>query len=755
MSPRFARAFTRSGRSVGGRVAWLGAFGAMALVGALVSLEATAPTQAWRRVDEPLFRSTQTNSYVNAVEPGEAPGAWLAGGYTVEPDGVRSPTVWSSPNGQAWEATALPVETSWRSSARVLGLARLDDVVVALGGVPGVEGDEEPVAWRLDVGGAWSVVAGGSGFTFGGPGVQTVGTLGSGPRGFFLVATEKNDDGNTLAVWHSADGASWRRTRTDEPAAPPDLVVADVAVGVAGAVFVGWATFDNGDFDGRTWFSDGFEWHQVLKPALLTGGRALVSTAAVLRDGFVVTAATMSGSLGEPETLVLVSDEGLEWTLAESSSLDPPDPELALVEAVASDGSQLYRVVRDRFGARLWSSVDAVTWTEEHLPDEMATVTDILTEPIQMGVSDGTVLVALPGLNQVAMWLREPGGRWSEVSSTSDAFPIPASIVELTDIAESNGVLAVLGNQSQITSTGSPVSKATFWWSEDGQSWTSGSVGDDPSLIELEALIADGSGFTAVGVALVDGDPRALLWQSADGRSWTSRELDPATSRGAAIVRGTDRTVVVGSVIEDGVVGAAAWMSKDGRSWNRTVLGGGNASGLCTNNGLWLVVGQDSQGAAAVWESEDGQLWRSATAPVEGGVLADCALSANGTAVVIGAGLLQEALVWSRSDGGWDLVDDIFALKGPPPTVYDIMATDGGFVVTGGESQSGQLDLGVWTSSDGRAWTRSVESGPLFYEVGLQEGRSIVVSGDNAFIVGHDGLGGGIWQGPKPTLGPR
>lgn len=735
-----------------GRLAWFAALGAVALVVGSVAFAPARPT-AWARVDEPSFRATQSNFYVTDIESGEAPGSWLVGGYTVSPDGTRFPTVWSSPDGYSWDAAALPVEVAWRNSARVSDIVRRGDVVVASGGVPGREGDEEPVVWRRQGGGAWTFVGGDHGNPFGGDGVQVGARLGSGPSGFFLVVVEKGEESSTLAVWRSDEGASWERVPTDEGAFQGSVTVLDVAVGPTGAVVAGAVSRDERSSEPRLWITDGATLQTVFTP-LLSVGQGVVSTVEAVGDGFVATAQVVRDDTGEPATAVLRNDGGA-WVVAVSPPGGPhPLPPMAH-HGLAADAGLVHLLALDDAMPRLWTSPDAEVWTEVRLPEDMIVAAPL--EAQRLAVSDGRILISLAGGNQDALWLGEPDGDWANVSAFSRAFPLPGSIVNVDGVAGSGGRFVAIGGRSEFVTAGDGSTTAALWRSPDGREWTPvPEAGATFAYAELHALTGDGSGFVAVGTSMAGEAPRATAWHSDDGLEWRPTPIEKAVSAATAVARKDGRTVIVGAVVEDGASNAvaAAWTSEDGSSWVRTNLGEGVATSLCVGAQHWMAVGLDTVGGPAVWEARDGRDWDVTVAPdVAGGQLTGCALAGNGEAVAVGATGHADGVVWHRGAGTWELVRGAFEIRNPPRTVTAVIAVEGGYVATGTESQSGQLDLGVWTSPDGRDWTRVPRTESLFDEAGLQEGVAILVSGGTTLVVGRDGLGGGAWLGPAPPIG--
>jgi hypothetical protein len=136
----------------------------------------------------------------------------------------------------------------------------------------------------------------------------------------------------------------------------------------------------------------------------------------------------------------------------------------------------------------------------------------------------------------------------------------------------------------------------------------------------LNAVIAGGSGFMAVGSRGAYDRPVALVVTSGDGYDWTSVALT-GTAAGGDIV---DITAWAGGYAAIGRArsgdAAQVWLSQDGEAWE--VVGGGAFAGtrpvaiLELGDGL-LGVGcrvRDGECTGSVaWTSPDGRTWRRAT----------------------------------------------------------------------------------------------------------------------------------------------
>jgi hypothetical protein len=101
-----------------------------------------------------------------------------------------------------------------------------------------------------------------------------------------------------------------------------------------------------------------------------------------------------------------------------------------------------------------------------------------------------------------------------------------------------------------------------------------------------------------------------------------------------------------------------------------------------------------------------------------------------------GAALGSDVLVRYRAkDGKWSEVSDDGSFGGPGnQQAYGCAASDDGFIVVGSDDRSGDADARVWTSEDGREWTR-VESG-MFGGGGDQWASAVAAVPSGGWLIG-------------------
>lgn len=171
--------------------------------------------------------------------------------------------------------------------------------------------------------------------------------------------------------------------------------------------------------------------------------------------------------------------------------------------------------------------------------------------------------------------------------------------------------------------------------------------------------------------------------------------------------------MLVGACTTSGAPSSAPDPEWDVRDAPGTVVDVASADGRIVAVGGTAPIG-DPSGRPGVWLSEDGLTWESAVVEGDGAIMAlvvgDGQLLAAGSGAG-GAG--TEAAVWTSPDGReWTRVArDAFA-PGPgclSTKAEDIAAGPGGYVAVGtewGEGSCGQ-SAAAWLSSDGRTWSRA------------------------------------------------
>lgn len=319
------------------------------------------------------------------------------------------------------------------------------------------------------------------------------------------------------------------------------------------------------------------------------------------------------------------------------------------------------------------------------------------------------------GDEDAAVWTSPDGISWSRVRHDEKVFGGAENQVMLSVTAAGPGVVAVGSDQS------SGDLDAAVWTSPDGITWSRLPLDEDSVLAGsgsqlMFSVTAGGPGLVAVGSDGPLGDADAAVWTSADGMGWSRVRHDEAVFGGenfqamVSVTTGGPGLVAVGLELSDDGQDAAVWTSPDGIAWSRVghdeaVFGGPRSQLMSsvTTGGPGLVavgrdVSDDSQDAA-VWTSPDGLIWSR--------------VSRNEAAALGGEGRQE---------------------------MVSVTAGGPGLVAVGWE-QLGDLDAVVWTSRDGRTWSRVPDSEAVFGGEGFQTMGSVTTAGPGLVAVGQDESG--------------
>jgi hypothetical protein len=252
-----------------------------------------------------------------------------------------------------------------------------------------------------------------------------------------------------------------------------------------------------------------------------------------------------------------------------------------------------------------------------------------------------------------------------------------------------------------------------------------------------------------------------LAWTSADGRKWTPNLLLPVewllSPTGAAPLFAVGPA---GLVVATSGPSAHFATSTDGSHWTMSPQGGfpanfalndlrGTATGYVAV-GRWTTSGNDGQ-AASLW-SADGRHWLRVptllpTSPRPGSDVGSTAVSLvvgrNGMVAVGHGGTSSGAALWWQSSDGrrWHPLRT-FAPLGPTTCAGNGCSVQpSGMLVGDGRRMialRGGADAGVWTSTDGRTWSRLRLTGDLpgkqATEAALLPGGVIVSDGTTTWF---------------------
>ena len=271
-------------------------------------------------------------------------------------------------------------------------------------------------------------------------------------------------------------------------------------------------------------------------------------------------------------------------------------------------------------------------------------------------------------------------------------------VESINGVAKAEDTYVLLASLTYVEE-GSP--NSSVWWSNDGTTWTLGTV--FPVSDRMLSLTAGGPGFVVAGLS---DDAQGAVWTSADGKAWQAVEdssLDKATINQLV----TTDSGIVGFGWRSDTDSQAIWTSADGVEW----LAATNETGMTVAKGLQAVGAYDGRAIAfvsegekvppAVWETTGRAEWTRTGALKEVASIYQVAGGERGWVA------LGENKAWTSEDGvTWG--------KGVPgPDVdSDVVVDDAGYVAVGfigslpGETCGDQRPFAghTWTSADGKTW---------------------------------------------------
>jgi class 3 adenylate cyclase len=347
-----------------------------------------------------------------------------------------------------------------------------------------------------------------------------------------------------------------------------------------------------------------------------------------------------------------------------------------------------------------------------------------------------------------------------------------AAAAALTLIVVAAGVLALTSELRRQGAAGSGPGGELTWVEVDPAAARLGGRGNQ----RINRLLSSEEGFIAVGRDDSSGRPDAAVWTSQDGATWDRQASDALSRPGGqgmlGVSVGGPGFVAVGYRGDGASTDAAVWTSEDGREW-KAVEGEADLQGAgnqvmnrvaSTSFGL-IAVGFEGLGGdrdAAAWASEDGLAWHRA-AVLEGhadhGWQEMRSVAAEGqTLVAVGEdGVVgdYDAAVWVSTDGStWHRQARTPTVLGGPgeQLMTSLVASDDRFVAVGWSTVHSDIDAQVWTSEDGRTWSRLSYDEEVFGGDGDQLLWGLEAAGGDFIAVGRDESGGGsdaaVWTSP-------
>ena len=288
-------------------------------------------------------------------------------------------------------------------------------------------------------------------------------------------------------------------------------------------------------------------------------------------------------------------------------------------------------------------------------------------------------------------------------------------------------VVRLVKNAIFVMGGNDPSFKSDMWWSVDGKAWKGAGAGW-PARRSFQAVAYQGRLYVLGGRTRQSSSDHNDVW-STDGVTWRQDKANNndgwSARRGHQAVVHNDRMYVLGGgagSTHGNDVRSDVWSSADGVTWS-LVTGSADwparkwHQAVAHNGRIYVLGGYDGSGRKNdVWSSADGSSWR-----FEGNADWDVreyhrAVSHQGRLYILGGQKIYHNDfndVWSSLDGkSWrqeKANNNNFWLKRHG---FGAVSRDGLLYVLGGARGWGvHLERDVWSSADGRSWTKVGNAG--------------------------------------------
>ena len=385
-----------------------------------------------------------------------------------------------------------------------------------------------------------------------------------------------------------------------------------------------------------------------------------------------------------PAAVVLISTNGSDWISRDPGMLSSPYKIAFGNEVFVSVGA----------GGRIWSSPDAMTWTEAATGSASKAFWDL-------GFADGLfVAVGDPS----AIYTSNDGQLWT--LRTTNIFS------SFQSVTHGRGKFFTVGSGGGVLE------------SRDGTNWVARNRGPQPRL--LNCTYADGR-FVAVGGG--GGDVGSFILTSDDGFSWRAQPFPDVTYlRGVAY--GNGMFVAAGAT-------GAVFTSSNGGAWNcqDSHQPNWNFGDMTYALGQFVAVGTDSFDNGGILTSSNGIDWSVRFTGVHNFLFR--IVYGNGLYVAVGGNILVAAdpsIILTSTDGiHWTPRD-----AGIPSTLMGVAYGNGLFVAV---RYAGLTSDTVITSPDGITWTKqSLSSFDDLVGVMFGEGQFVAVALNGSIFTSTNGV---------------
>lgn len=695
----------------------------------LTSVSQAAPA-TMRRIEHDALRGGGQVVYVLDVLGADAGQPWLAVGWVVDSDGIRTPSAWTSNDGAAWNRFTMEGTGSPEARDGPYSVARRGNVAVAVG--ERFDTRRRLAAWWSTSPNVWTALKNPADELLAYEGeIQDVAAT---PTGFYAIGNRDTGFGTEITFFYSADGQTWHRHSVHSTVAP-EYVRTLALAGSANRIVVVGITSNEAGADGRIWTYDDVRGFRRVDPTPLgldgPGSRNVGAVAWHPTLGFVAGGATSTGSAEIPT--LWHSTTGETW-----ERLPTLEGGVAAVHDIAVIPGGFVAAGSSNAGPRVWRSSDGRTWSSVPTPLTGTTAGKEITV-----ASDGSKIVYGVTADTGSQLFHRVGNEWVR-ADRGPGFPSSKPRgAQLLDVAAAQGRVVAVGSDGD--------DRPLVMTSRNGVSWTRATLADKAA--RLLAVTSYKGTFTIAGWRLLDGRAYLALWTSRTGTTWRRVGGSRTGPVGAFVDLAVTSTGVLALAFEPGQRGlvTTVWASRRGAWQPVAELGPGIATALCAGpHGVVAVAAatQEPGTRIKVWSRPPGRPWSAQPEIVAARAVASrCADGPKGT-VLVGGDETFVAVSWTRTRPGERWSKSVVASSQPRTEILDVIRDGSGFLATGTSGGRGQADLAIWRSPDGARWVRLAEAEPISLEPGYQAGAGIAKIRDRVVVVGQHGAGNaGIWTG--------
>jgi serine/threonine protein kinase len=515
-------------------------------------------------------------------------------------------------------------------------------------------------------------------------------------------------------IWTSRDGLAWQRltgARLGLPAAGETVQSISYATFHGGATVISGQVRRGGATYSGAWLSTsgGSAWTRVTIPAD-HGAKPTISGLAFDGPGLLAVRPGVAAN-GAPDGVAYFSRNGQTWQYA--GTIDPAGGWSPGVVKGSDDGFVVTGTTVENTIVAYTSTGTGGTW------QPTASLGDAGAESVVSAtVAPRSTVVAI-GYTAATKLSQQPVLK--EADTTGSVRPVNLAAIPGGLVPEV-AVNALAAAGGQMVAAGSADGYPAVWRKTAAGSWSLATrlplASSFPGLSALTSVTHGPAGWLAVGA------PGPVLLTSPDGTNWRQAghaiAQDLAGASAVTAAAGPGGYVIARTTPGGGT--PALWWSRDMTSWTRATSmndtsGSSRVLSVAANGHGFLAVGSHD-GHPAVWSTSDGRAWTAIVlglpARASFAVLQQVAVNGNH---VVALGQQQQAngnapLAETSANSGlsWQVVP--FPSPGPDTAITALTAGPAaGFTAAAQYGPPGQQQAGIWTSTSGKAWTRSQVSG--------------------------------------------